>query len=113
MQVSLAALLLALVAIVYGLYEIFYGHAASRRNGFRFYVIAGYLLGVPFLAVGALLLLTPGRTLGGWEFSILIVWLFAELWKRYQVRKARRENPEQWQRWVQILNRGEVWTRKP
>jgi hypothetical protein len=91
-------------AVLFGLYEIGYGFYAWRLNGFKFYITAGFLIGSPFLAVGAVLLVRPGQAFQTWEILILLVWIFGVTWKAWRKRTARKEHPAEWEKWEAILN---------
>ena len=95
---------LIVVAFLFGLYEIGYGIYAWRLNGFKFYITAGFLIGSPFLAVGATLLLQHSRRYQSWEILILLVWVFGVTWKAWRKRIARREHPAEWKKWEAILH---------
>ncbi len=98
------SIILTIVAILFGLYEIGYGFYAYHLNGFKFYIPAGFLIGLPFIAIGLYLILWKDRPAGGWEFLILLVWLFGVSWKAWRKRAARRAHPAEWEKWEKILN---------
>ncbi len=104
LSTPLADTLLTIVAFLFGLYEIGYGFYAWRLNGFMFYITAGFLIGTPFLAVGAVLLFIPRQSFQGWEALILLVWLFGVAWKAWRKRIAKKDHPAQWEKWEAILN---------
>lgn len=96
--------ILTAAALVFGLYEIGYGFYAWRLNGFRFYITAGFLIGIPFLMMGTILLLLPGRVSPIFEYIPLPVWIFGVVWKTWRKRIAKRDHPAQWAKWEAILN---------
>jgi hypothetical protein len=96
--------LLIIVAILFGLYEIGYGFYACHLNGFKFYAVAGIVIGVPFLLVGLILMVHADRSLGGWEFLIALLWAFGVGWKAWRKRIARKTHPADWEKWEQILH---------
>jgi hypothetical protein len=101
---SIGNILLTVVAILFGLYEIGYGFYAYRLNGFKFYITAGFLVGLPFIVVGADLIMKPKQPQGGWEGLIFLMWLFGVLWKTWRKQIARRSQPQKWEKWEHILN---------
>ena len=74
-------LLLIVVAILFGLYEVIYGFYAYRLNGFAFYAVAGLVIGAPFLLMGLILIVHPDQSLGGGELLLLPLWAFGVGWK--------------------------------
>jgi hypothetical protein len=100
----IGTILLAVVAVLFGLYEIGYGFYAYRLNGFRFYLTAGFLIGLPFVLVGADLILRSDQPPSGWEGLIFVVWAFGEGWKAWRKRIARHTHPQEWEKWEHILN---------
>ena len=80
----------AVVAILFGLYQIWAGFRAHRSSNLKAHITAGFLTGTPFLLVGAILLLGRGRGLGGWEILLLFVWLFGVMWRGWQEQRAGR-----------------------
>ncbi len=99
------AILIAL-SFLFGLYEIGYGFYAWRLNGFPFYITAGFLIGLPFLAIAASLLLLPAHSLQRWELLPLLMWLFGVTWKAWRKRMTRLEHPVEWAKWEAILQGG-------
>lgn len=97
-------LLLIVVAILFGLYEVIYGFYAYRLNGFAFYAVAGLVIGAPFLLMGLILIVHLDQSLGGGELLLLPLWAFGVGWKAWRKRVARRTQPEQWAKWEQIMN---------
>ena len=96
-------ILITVVAVLFGLYEIGYGFYAYRLNGFKFYITAGFLIGFPFLFVGADLILRAGQPPGSWEGLIFVIWLIGVIWKAWRKQIARRNQPVQWGKWEHIL----------
>ena len=78
----------AVAAILFGLYQIWVGFRAHGASGHKFHIIGGFLTGVPFLAIGAILLYGQGRALGGWEILLLFVWLGGIVWRGWQAQQA-------------------------
>ena len=105
MNLPVGDAILIIVACLFGLYEIGYGIYAWRLNGFKFYITAGFLIGIPFLAVGTTLLLRPPPTYQSWEMLILLMWIFGVAWKAWRKRIARRDHPVEWEKWEAILHR--------
>ncbi len=96
-------ILFIVAAALFGAYEIYYGFWAYRKNGFPFYWAAGLLIGVPFLMVSALTAVS-GSFRNTWlEASVLVIWVFGELWKAWKKHQARQKYPEQWAKWEKIL----------
>ena len=81
----------AVVAILLGLYQIWVGFRAHRATGFRFHILGGFLTGIPFLLIGAILLWGRGRWLGGWAILLLFMWLAGIVWRGWQVQQAGRQ----------------------
>ena len=104
LNTPLADAILIVVAFLFGLYEIGYGFYAWRLNGFKFYISAGFLIGTPFLAVGAILFFMPGLTFKSWEALILLVWVFGVTWKAWRKHIAKRNHPLEWEKWEAILH---------
>jgi hypothetical protein len=102
--VSILTALLAIVATLFGLYEIVYGFYAYRLNGFKFYITAGFLIGVPFLIVGVILFLRADQPADGWEFLIFVLWAFGVGWKAWRKQIARKAHPIEWEKWERILH---------
>jgi hypothetical protein len=104
MNASLRTTLLIAAAFLFGLYEIGYGFYAWRLNGFRFYVTAGFLIGIPFIIMGTVLLLLPRRVSPVWELLPLLLWIFGVGWKAWRKHIAKREHPQEWARWEESLH---------
>ncbi len=100
---SIGTVILTIVALLFGLYEIGYGFYAYHLNGFRFYVTAGFLIGLPFILVGIDLILRPDQPPGGWEGLIFVMWIFGVGWKAWRKRIARLTHPHEWEKWEHIL----------
>lgn len=100
---SIGNILFAIVAFLFGLYEIGYGIYAYRLNRFKFYVTAGFLIGIPFLLISIYLFLRPNRPPVGWEPLIFVIWAFGVGWKAWRKRIARRTHRLQWDKWEQIM----------
>jgi hypothetical protein len=83
----------AAVAILFGVYQIWVGFRGHRSSGFIFHILGGFLTGLPFLAIGVILLMGQGRRLGGWEILLLLVWLGGIVWRGWKVQEARN-SPE-------------------
>ncbi len=95
--------LIILLAALFGAYEIYYGFWAYRKNGFAFYWIAGLLIGVPFLLVSVLTAIS-GSFRNTWlEASVLVIWVFGELWKAWMKHRACQKFPERWAKWEKLL----------
>lgn len=109
MGLSISSLLLAVAASGYAAYEIWNGYQYFKMSGFLFFLIAGLWIGLPFLALAAILIFTPTGRFGGWEYGLLGVWLVAFPWRGWQEKRARRQYPEKWARWIKKLDR----SRKP
>ena len=101
---SIGTLFLTVAAILFGLYEIGYGFYAYRLNHFAFYVTAGLLIGLPFLAMGVYLILRPDKPPLGWEALLFVVWLSGVAWKAWRKRIARRTRPLEWERWERTMS---------
>ena len=87
--------LIALVATMYGLYEIVHGVVTSRRYGLRFLLVGGLLTGLPMLMVTPILLFGGGRSIWGWEYLVLVVWVLGVAWETWHKRKLfRRQRDE-------------------
>ncbi len=97
--------ILIAATILFGLYEIGYGFYAWRLNRFKFYVTGGFLVGSPFLVIGAILILQPQSTFQAWEILIGLIWLFGVTWKVWRKRIARRDHPTEWAKWEAIMNK--------
>jgi hypothetical protein len=102
---STSSVLLAVAACGYAAYEIWNGYRYYKLSGFSFFLIGGLWIGIPFLAVAALLIFLPSRSLGVWQYSPLVIWLAAFPWRGWQETKARRRYPEKWSRWLKKLDR--------
>ena len=96
--------IIMIIAFLFGLYEIGYGVYAWRLNGFKFYIIAGFLIGSPFLVIGTIEIFQPGQTFQSWESLIFLLWLFGVTWKAWRKRIAKRAHPVEWTKWETILN---------
>lgn len=95
-------LLLILIASVFGLYEIFIGFWSFRSNGYHFYWIANLLIGLPFLLAAGLTYLRPSFRSPLLEGSVILIWISGEAWKLWMKRRAERQDPARWQRWVEM-----------
>jgi hypothetical protein len=98
--------LLAVVAVLYGLFEIGYGIFAYRRNAFKFYFASGFFIGVPFLAVAAILILRPEQPPRLWDGLIFVAWAGGVAWKAWRKRVARKTQPVEWEKWERMLHGG-------
>ena len=106
MGLPVGSLLLAIAAIGYAAFEIWNGYRFSQLSGFSFFFISGLWIGLPFLAVTAILVWLPSKNLDLWQYGLMVVWLAAFPWKGWQERKARQQYPEKWARWIKELDRG-------
>jgi hypothetical protein len=103
MSLSIGSMLVAVAAFGYAAYEMWSGYQYYKLSGFRFFLIGGIWTGIPFVLVAAILVFLPNRNFGGWELGILAAWLAVFPWKFWQERKARRQEPERWARWIKKL----------
>ncbi len=101
---SFGTILLAIVAGLFGLYEIGCGFYAYRKGGFKFYIPAHLLIGLPFLVIGVYLFLGWQQHPTGWEALFFVSWALGLGWKSIQIQKARRDHPLEWENWEKILN---------
>lgn len=105
MGLSLGSQLLAVAACAYAAYVIWNGYRIFKLSGFSFFLIAGLWIGLPFLAVIAILIFLPAQRFSVWEYLLLAFWLAAFPWRGWQINKARRKYPEKWSRWRKKLDR--------
>jgi hypothetical protein len=100
---SIGNILFAILAFLFGLYEIGYGFYAYHLNGFKFYITAGSLIGLPFLVISAYLILHHNQQPIGWEPLIFVVWLIGVGWKAWRTHVTRRTHPNEWENWERIM----------
>ncbi len=101
---STSTLILTIAAILFGLYEVGYGLYAYRLNGFKFYITAGLLIGLPFIAAGIYLILRTDQPPNGWEGLVFVTWAFGVGWKAWRKRVALRTHPVEWEKWERIMS---------
>ncbi|HSD83202.1 MAG TPA: hypothetical protein VLG46_05065 [Anaerolineae bacterium] len=101
---STGSILLAILVTLFGLYEIGYGFYAYHLNGFKFYVSAGFLIGLPLILGGAVLILRSEQPPSVWEGLIFVMWALGVGWKAWRKRMTRRTHPQEWEKWERILN---------
>jgi hypothetical protein len=96
---------MVVVAFGFAAYEIWTGYRIFKLSGFSLYVIAGLWIGLPFLALVAIMVILHVHSFGVWEYILFAVWLAAFPWRGWQIAKARRKYPEKWARWSKKLKR--------
>jgi hypothetical protein len=86
-----------------GIWVIYSKARASRLSGFSFYLITGWITGLPFILWSILLLLSLKAAVFAFVVMILVS-RWGALLAEDQEKKIRKAEPARWQRWEELLN---------
>jgi hypothetical protein len=87
------------IAYLYGIYKIGFGIYAWRVSRFMFYLTTGFLIGVPFLAAGTYILLSPRAEFPALGIIIGLIWALGMIMKVWCLKSAKKHHPVEWNKW--------------
>lgn len=97
-------LVLAIFAVLVGMYQIAYGIRISHISGFEFYSKARLIVSLPFFLVAVIMLVLPNSYLGvGWMVAFFL-FVAGTMWKNWQEQIAYETRSLEWRKWQNTIN---------
>ena len=93
-----------------GIWVIFSKTRTYRLSGFRFYLFAGLMAGIPFLILGLVFFYSPNVGILSTFFFYLLSRLGLE-WGVDQEEKAERADPARWKEWHSKMSKHSLISR--
>ncbi len=82
-----------------GIYELYTGYRLYHLSGYRFYLTASLIVALAFFLAVIILVFLSNRPLHGWEASVLVLWLFGNIYRGWERKRASEKDPLRWRRW--------------